>query len=310
MPPAPSPTLTDKLALLPNLTRALLSVLARILTRPLTTSQKANTYLKDVVFAGLRAYLGPLRPGTEQWLLPAREKDYFDLAKRKGFEPATSVVAGVNVRWLGPKTSKKVLLYFHGGGYVLPASPGHWTWLYEGQQRLAGRVDGGFSVVVPEYSLAPGGQYPQQLREGAEVLRWLVEQMGYQPENVSSRSTRLVVLCRLLSDHVECPRRMLTQRQILIAGDSAGGNLSLALLLHLLHPHPSLPTLPKLSAPLAGAVLISPWCKFATDDASFKRNAGSDMIAPAAVERWSNLFMGTPICILLPDRSRRQAWRM
>lgn len=191
MPQPPSPTLWDKLALLPAISRALASIFARMLTRPLTSTQKANTYLKDVVFAALRGYLGPLRPGTEQWLLPARGKEYADLAKKQGFEPLTTVVGGVTVRWLGPKTSKKVLLYFHGGGYVLPASPGHWTWLYEAQRRLAGRADGGFSVVVPEYTLAPRGQYPQQLREGAEVLRWLVEEMGYRPENVSSSSIRL-----------------------------------------------------------------------------------------------------------------------
>lgn len=65
-----------------------------------------------------------------------------------------------------------------------------------------------------------------------------------------------------------------------------------ALLLHLLHPHPKVPGDFKLSEPFAGAVLISPWWKFKTDDDSAVRNAKSDMVTPAAANRWSALFMG------------------
>ncbi|KAK5275609.1 hypothetical protein LTR16_012315, partial [Cryomyces antarcticus] len=78
---------------------------------------------------------------------------------------------------------------------------------------------------------------------------------------------------------------------IIIGGDSAGGNLTLALMSHLLHPHPKLPKL-ELSEPLRAAVLISPWVRFATTDDSARRNATSDMLPPAAAQRWSEAFLG------------------
>lgn len=83
--------------------------------------------------------------------------------------------------------------------------------------------------------------------------------------------------------------------QIFIAGDSAGGNLTLSLLCHLLHPHPKVPESLhiKLSGPLAGALLISPWAKFkATEDASFKRNLHSDMLPREISDRWGDAYLG------------------
>lgn len=79
--------------------------------------------------------------------------------------------------------------------------------------------------------------------------------------------------------------------QIVIAGDSAGGHMALSLISHLLHPHPEVQKV-GLEEPLAGAILISPWTKFATDDDSVKRNATSDYVTATAANRWSNLFLG------------------
>jgi acetyl esterase/lipase len=83
--------------------------------------------------------------------------------------------------------------------------------------------------------------------------------------------------------------------QVFIGGDSAGGNLALAVLSHILHPHPKFgdELRIKLSAPLAGAILTSPWVKFPTDDASATRNEGSDFVCKAAAERWATAFNGT-----------------
>lgn len=63
------------------------------------------------------------------------------------------------------------------------------------------------------------------------------------------------------------------------------------LLLHQLHTHSATSKALKLSEPLAGAVLISPWWKFKTDDDSVKRNAKSDIVTPEAANRWSSLFL-------------------
>src|SRR6201999_260020 len=82
---------------------------------------------------------------------------------------------------------------------------------------------------------------------------------------------------------------------IVIAGDSAGGNLALQLASQLLHPHPSLPlplpqtTIPRqpgadvgLSSssqqPFGGLLLISPWVQFSTDAPSYTRNRAQDVV--------------------------------
>jgi len=81
---------------------------------------------------------------------------------------------------------------------------------------------------------------------------------------------------------------------IIIGGDSAGGNLALQLASQLLHPHPSLPTLHLLShtssetdvnnsseefpEAFGGMLLISPWLEYNTDAPSFVRNRARDVI--------------------------------
>lgn len=80
----------------------------------------------------------------------------------------------------------------------------------------------------------------------------------------------------------------------MLAGDSAGGNLVLALLSHLLHPHPS-SSIPRLtlSSPLAGALMISPWGRFDTSLPGFKRNYASDMLVAVAEDQWAHAFLGS-----------------
>lgn len=183
----PKPTLIDKLMLLPNLTLTLLAAFTRAITAPILGGPKANTYFKDVVFAALRTNLTITSAATEQWVNPTTEAGYLQLAKTKGFQPETTVLeghGGLKLYWIGHKTAKKVLLYFHGGGYVLACSPGHYVWLWELQQALA--KDASVSVVVVGYTLAPHGQYPKQLQEAVEALRWLLETQKYAPGDVSA----------------------------------------------------------------------------------------------------------------------------
>lgn len=89
---------------------------------------------------------------------------------------------------------------------------------------------------------------------------------------------------------------MLIRGQIIVGGDSAGGNMATMLLLHLLHPNSAISGGLKLREPLAGAVLVSPWWKFKAEDDSVKRNATSDMVTPTAADRWSSLFLGMHDC--------------
>jgi acetyl esterase/lipase len=83
-------------------------------------------------------------------------------------------------------------------------------------------------------------------------------------------------------------------QNILLSGDSAGANLVLSLLSHLSHPHPSttlrIPAI-TLSAPLRGAVLISPWVSFNTQTPSFLSNAYKDSLTPTALHSFSRSFL-------------------
>ncbi|KAK3686902.1 hypothetical protein LTR37_019344 [Vermiconidia calcicola] len=258
----PQVTLMDKLMFVPVAARAITSALIRLATRPFIGGAKANTYFKDVVFAALRTNLSLVSVGTEQWMNPQTESNYLDFTKKQGFQPDTDVLgSGLKVYWLGPKSAEKILLYFHGGGYVLSCSPGHFQWLFDLQNELA--KGHSISVAVVGYTLAPHGQYPVQLQQAAESLTWLLESQEKRPSD------------------------------IIIGGDSAGGNMALMLMSHLVHPHSSVSSSINLSEPLAGALLISPWAKFATDDDSVRRNQNSDMVTPEAAHRWSSLFLGS-----------------
>lgn len=160
------------------------------------------------------------------------------------------------------------MLYFHGGGYVMPASPAHLEWLYSVVQALNqpsnDRGKNSFAVLVLAYTLAPDAIYPTPLAQATECLNDLLK--GRNPDSV------------------------------IIAGDSAGANLCLSLLSHMLHPHPSsaVPRLAALSAPLKGALLISPWVEIdGKHRASMTANIQSDVSSPKALASWRPLFLGT-----------------
>lgn len=78
--------------------------------------------------------------------------------------------------------------------------------------------------------------------------------------------------------------------QIIVTGDSAGANLILSLLSHVLHPHPSA-SVPRvtLTTPLLGVLLICPWVSFSMDSPSWKENVHKDCIGPGAV-KWADSF--------------------
>lgn len=180
------------------------------------------------------------------------------------------------MHWLGPKTAEKNLIYFHGGGYALPCSLGHVQWLFDLQKELSKKTS--ISVILVSYTLTPHLQFPGQIQQAAETLNWVLGKHGKKPSQVvHDRQTPVAS-----ADEAS---------QVVVAGDSAGGNMTLGLLAHLLHPHPSV-TKVELSEPLATSILISPWVKFDTDDDSWKRNATSDMIPPPAAARWKALFLG------------------
>ncbi|KAF4345519.1 alpha beta hydrolase fold [Fusarium beomiforme] len=169
-------------------------------------------------------------------------------------EPLTGTEA--SILWLGDrKKASKFVLFFHGGGYVAPPLPGHFTWCWEAYVHGGPGGVNEVAVAVLQYTLAPGGKYPDQLRQAAIALNHLL-QGGVNP------------------------------RDLIIGGDSAGGNLVAQLAYHLLHPHVAVPVV-KLENPIAGLFLVSPWLSNRTDTTSFKEYGNVDMLSAALVERTS-----------------------
>jgi acetyl esterase/lipase len=171
-----------------------------------------------------------------------------------------------------------------GGGYVIPAQPNYLEFMYQLYELLTkDDKDRDIAILFLSYGtchptpiflpllilpdLAPSARYPRQLQQAALLLTHVLDRLHKRPEN------------------------------IILTGDSAGGNLALALLSHISHPHPSTthPILPvKPSAPFRGCVLTSPWLDFSTSKPSFTSNAPKDYLTIRAGNLWSSTFMGTP----------------
>lgn len=124
-----------------------------------------------------------LRAGMESTGLPAAD----DVT-------VTPVDAGgVPAEWLSAPgtTGDAVIVYFHGGGYVMGSLSTHRRYLGELARAAGARV---LSV---DYRLAPEHPFPAAIHDATAVVRWLVAQ-GSQPD------------------------------KLVLAGDSAGGGLALA----------------------------------------------------------------------------------
>ena len=139
---------------------------------------------------------------------------------------------GVDAEWFTPSSSdaKRVLLYLHGGGYVLGSVQSHRVML----ERLTRAV--GCRVLAINYRLAPEAPFPAPVEDACASYRWLLKQG-------------------------------IAARNIAIAGDSAGGGLTLATLLALRDAGDAMP---------GCAVPISPWTDMEGTGASMETRAAVD----------------------------------
>jgi len=156
---------------------------------------------------------------------------------------------GARVHWLGNPKPQKILLYFHGGGFAIPPLPGHARFWKQTVDQLE-KQGKGLTVAVVEYSLTSkdgsGSRYPVQIKQAVESLRYILEKGN-------------------------------TTSNIIIGGDSAGGQLALAIISVILHGFQGIEPL-KLDEPLAGMLLISPWVSYQTDNPSWKENKDKDIV--------------------------------
>ncbi|KAK9417459.1 putative Alpha/beta hydrolase fold-3 domain-containing protein [Seiridium unicorne] len=173
---------------------------------------------------------------------------YHAWTKDRSLEPkGVSFPDGSQAFWIGSPTARTLVLYFHGGGWVLPGSSGHFEFI----ARIADRFS---SAEV---------KHPVQLGQAAELLHYALSPSG------------------LGSD----------PREIILMGDSAGGNLVVALLQHILSPHPTIEPV-KLSSPLRGAVACSPLIDFDFTTDMHTRDSSLDPASTATLKRWTQDYIG------------------
>ena len=124
----------------------------------------------------------------------------------------------------------KCILYFHGGGYVAGSPETHMGFL----KQLYNYAK--ITIFAIDYSLAPEKKYPNALHDAITSYN-SIKELGYNED------------------------------QIIIGGDSAGGNLSLACVLKLQEQNQNLPL--KL-------FLLSPWTDLTASGKSIKFNSKKD----------------------------------
>lgn len=167
----------------------------------------------------------------------------------KGIRHRPVAIDGIPGEWIeGPDAGAGVLLYLHGGAYVLGSVAIHRELI--ARLALATRT----RALAIDYRLAPEHPYPAALEDLVRVYRWLLQE-GYDPA------------------------------RIFIAGDSAGGGLTVAGLIHLRDSGDRLP---------AGGICISPWVDLTLSGQSVRDNARLDPILdPASLAMYAEYYRGS-----------------
>jgi epsilon-lactone hydrolase len=141
---------------------------------------------------------------------------------------------GVDAEWIIPQDAPrdKAILYLHGGGFRLGSVASH--------RELIARIADASTcrVLAINYRLAPEHRFPAAIEDALGAHHWMQDQ-GIKPDD------------------------------IVLVGDSAGGNLALAAMVSLRQRGLSLPV---------AAALMSPWTDLTASGTSYASRAEADPI--------------------------------
>jgi acetyl esterase/lipase len=167
----------------------------------------------------------------------AERRAQYDRAERVFKTPPDVTIEAVTApsvpaEWLVPPGARTdaAVLYLHGGGYVIGSPRSH--------RHVAAAIASaaGVAALLPDYRLAPEHPFPAAVEDATAAYEWLLG-------------------------------RGIAPGRIVVAGDSAGGGLTVATLLALRdrgRPRP------------AGGVCISPWVDMTCSGASYVTRAEAD----------------------------------
>src|SRR2546428_6784449 len=193
------------------------------------------------------------RPLPENATVADRRQGFDTLAAKLPVAPDVTCdkvdAAGVPAEWVvAPGAeSRRVLLYLHGGGYAVGSINTH--------RDLAGRLSRAAAarVLLIDYRLAPEYPHPAAVEDATTAYRWLL-------------------------------RHGATPARTVIAGDSAGGGLTVAALVALREAAEPLP---------AAGVCLSPWVGFEGIGEAMTTQASGDPILQCPGLLWfAPLYLG------------------
>nr|AID57563.1 esterase [uncultured bacterium] len=161
-------------------------------------------------------------------------------------------IGAMNADWVSAPTSQsdRIFLYFHGGGYVIGSNVGY--------REFAGRLARATNarVCVINYRLAPEEPFPAAVEDAVSAYQYLLSN-GFTPGQIS------------------------------LAGDSAGGGLTLAALVSLRDQGIALP---------ASGVCFSPWIDLEGNGASAQPGGADDpMLAKEGLVGMATLYAGSDL---------------
>jgi monoterpene epsilon-lactone hydrolase len=155
---------------------------------------------------------------------------------------------GVPCEWIIPANGpgNRVLLYLHGGGFVYGLTPQHLQMAAYLAQQLE------MHILMVDYRLAPDYPYPVALDDCVAVYHWLLKQ-GFLSQN------------------------------IVLAGDSAGGNLTITSLMSLRDRGDPLP---------AAAACLSPVTDFTDNKMDLRKGFKDPLLPPKATRFYTEAYVG------------------
>lgn len=168
----------------------------------------------------------------------------------KDFQVDATTIGDMPALWVNHKTecSSRVILYLHGGGYAIGSTRTH----LELAARIARAAKS--QMLMVDYRLAPEHPYPAGLNDALKAYQYLLSE-------------------RISPD------------KIVIAGDSAGGGLAIALLQTLRNKQMPMP---------AAAVCLSPWLDLSCSISSLAKTLKNDpLISPKRIRFFAKHYAGS-----------------
>lgn len=197
-------------------------------------------------------------PGAEKWPMEKQRKAWdevcrsFRAPRPAGLDVSDVVLNSVACRVFKPAGDKlrAGVIYGHGGGFVLGSPDTHDDMCAE----MAAGAD--CVVVLMDYRLAPEHRYPAQLEDSLKVWRWMISEGSIFG---------------------------IDRTRIIAAGDSAGGQMSVALAM----------TLRDMGLPqVCGMVLIYPGLGTDMNLPSYIRNADAPGLTRSEMMFYWESFLG------------------